>query len=555
MLTNLTIKQFTIVESLTLDFDEGMSAFTGETGAGKSIIIDALNLALGQRADTSVIRQGADKCDICAVFAIDSNPDAIAWLAEQEVEWDSDIIVRRVINTNGRSKNFINGSVYPLAKVKEFGELLLNIHGQNQQYHLLKHENHLIQLDAFAINDKLVAQVSEQYQCLRAKEKELKSLTQSEDFRHKVELLNYQVDELNALSLQANELDDINSEHKKLSQASEFIDKTQTILNLLNESETDTTTISSLNQVKSLTEDMLDTHTDLKSIDELLNQALINCEEAYSELSHFHQQLEQNPERLNELESRLALIFDLARKHQIKPEALYQHHQQLIETLNQYNNNEERIKELEVEIEKEKESYLKLAEKLHKNRVKEAKNLSQQITEMINKLGMPNGQVDIDIQKLEKLSSKGIDRVEYMVTLNKGSSQQPLAKIASGGELSRISLAIQVLTAEKKAYPTLIFDEVDTGIGGQTAAKVGQLLRRLGNHTQVFCVTHQAQVASNANHHFLVEKKDKNKKTISEVKALSDKEKVNELARMLSGVTMTKQTLAHAKELLAQACA
>lgn len=174
---------------------------------------------------------------------------------------------------------------------------------------------------------------------------------------------------------------------------------------------------------------------------------------------------------------------------------------------------------------------------------------------MINKLGMPNGQVDIDIQKLEKLSSKGIDRVEYMVTLNKGSSQQPLAKIASGGELSRISLAIQVLTAEKKAYPTLIFDEVDTGIGGQTAAKVGQLLRRLGNHTQVFCVTHQAQVASNANHHFLVEKKDKNKKTISEVKALSDKEKVNELARMLSGVTMTKQTLAHAKELLAQACA
>jgi DNA repair protein RecN (Recombination protein N) len=317
--------------------------------------------------------------------------------------------------------------------------------------------------------------------------------------------------------------------------------------------ETDTNIIAGLHQVKQHGETLAQSYPELKGFNEMMQSAVINCEEALNEFDHFQSQLDVNPERLQQVEHRLERIFDIARKHHVKAQQLHLHHQELTCKLKTLQNASKEAVKLEALRQQAFKDYEKLCAKLRQKRHKEASVLASQITKTIKALGMPNGLVEIQIEAIQQPYAHGMDKIEYYVRPNQGFEPQPLSKIASGGELSRISLAIQVLTAEKKSYPTLIFDEVDTGIGGVTAAAVGQLLQRLGNHTQVFCVTHQAQVASNALHHFMVEKTTKNKQTYSDICKLNDKDRIDELARMLSGLKVTKQTKAHAKELLSQA--
>ena len=556
MLSSLSIRNFTIVSKLDIDFCEGMTTFTGETGAGKSIMLDALSLILGQRADPGVVREGASHCELSAVFTIGKNPDVKDWLAQQsmDVSEDCELILRRVIHTNGRSKAFINASLYPLQKIKELGLLLLHIHGQNEQYHLLKADVHREQLDAFALNEALRTKVKLAYQAWFNNQKQIKELEQlvQQDADHQA-LLSYQLEELDELELMEGEVQSLGQEHKRLSQANRLIQDSEQIIQTL-DAEQEPGMIDKLNQIPQIITALDIEDSRLTNAVELINTAGIQLEEALNELQSFQQSIEVNPERLLEVEGRIARIFDLARKHRIKPENLLEHHHNLIAQQKTHSENAIRLKELYAEQEQADQQLLKASKTLSLKRVKEAKVLAKKITQLIADLGIPDGKVEVKVSPNDRPAIHGMDDVEYLVRLNLGSSFKPLAKIASGGELARISLAIQVLTAEKKAYPTLMFDEVDTGIGGVIAAKVGQLLRGLGQHTQVFCVTHQAQVASNANWHMKVEKQTVKGHTYSLVKQLAGEQKVAELARMISGTELTEQTLAHAKDLLAQSC-
>ena len=552
MLTTLSIKNFTIVNELHIDFERGMTAFTGETGAGKSIMIDALSLLLGERAEISFIRDGANSCDLTASFNVENNPEALIWLKENEINDNGELILRRTLNLKGRSKAFINGVLFPLQKIRQLGELLLHIHGQNDQYHLLKHDVHREQLDAFANNSKLLTKVRTSHKNLQAIELKIKNiqiLTGNDDQKA---LLLYQLEELDLVQLRKVEVASLNQEHKMLSDASSLINNTEELINALESDVNDDTLLKNMNKLQQMTAQLDCNNSHLNSFKELINNAQIQLEEASSEINQFQQQLVLNPERLYEVEQRLELIFDLARKHKVRSEDLYAHQQKLKSQLAVFTDHEQMLLELNKKKQQQTELYKEQAQLLTKQRHQEGKLLAKQICKLIKDLGMANAQMEIKISPLENPTSFGMDLIEYMVSLNPGSEPKSLAKIASGGELSRLSLAIQVLTAERKAYPTLMFDEVDTGIGGSTAAKVGSLLRRLGQHSQVFCVTHQAQVASNANWHMKVEKNTKNKQTFSQITPLIGEEKITELARMISGAEMTEQTLAHARSLLEQ---
>lgn len=547
MLTTLTVKHYTIVDELMLDFGEGMSVFTGETGAGKSITLDALGLTLGAKTDSSVVRTGCSQCDITAVFDITTNPDVKCWLNEQDLASEDPLTLRRVINQNGRSKSLINGIPYPLQKVRELGERLVNIHGQHQQYHLLNEEHHRAQLDAFSMTEALLKDIRLTYTKYQQIQKRLQQLQKTGEKDSRLALLRYQVKELDELDLSENEFEILSAEYKLLSQQKQFIEGTYDILQYF-DSDENAGLLSHSDQVMQLINDI--EHPGLKSFSELMNNAQIHLQEAHADLLSFQSQLEQDPERLQVLEKRLAILFDVARKHQVKPNELQAFQTRLQAELTQLTDSDVQIDALVSEQHLIEEKLRAFSKKLHNKRQKEAKVLSKQITQTIQSLGMPNAEMDVRVESIEKFSPHGMDKVEYYVCLNKGIVPRPLSKIASGGELSRISLAIQVLTAEKKSYPTLIFDEVDTGIGGAQAAKVGLLLRRLGDHTQVLCVTHQAQVAANANWHYQVAKETKKQKTFLNVDLLEKEDKVSELARMISGVKMTKQTIEHARNLL-----
>jgi DNA repair protein RecN (Recombination protein N) len=552
MLISLHVTNFAIVDFLELDFSDGMTAFTGETGAGKSIMIDALALALGSRADNSVIRKGAKQCEISAVFSIDQVATPYSWCTQHDIDIDDNtIILRRVIQKEGRSKCYINGQPHPVQKIKELSEMLVDIHGQHQHQTLLNHPTHRQQLDNYANHVELLQQVTTSYKTLQHLQKQLEQLQQQEINQDKMELLNYQVQELNALALGEGELATLNEEHEMLAHAKAYLENTKAIIHALNADDAPCM-LSLLQAAKGQLDKLPEEQIEVKQCAEMLNSALIQCEEALSEIEQFDSKITLDPSRLFEIENRLETIYDLARKHHITPKELLSHQCKLQNELHALYANEEKTNTLGKEIIAIKETYLLHCQKLSQSRMNAAKKLTQNITCAIKQLGMPKGCVEIDISPLDKMHVHGMDKVEYKVCTNPGMAMDSLAKIASGGELSRISLAIQVITAQKSSTPTLLFDEVDVGIGGATAAMVGQLLRNLGKRLQVFCVTHQAQVAANAHHHFLVAKYEKNQNTFSTITQLEKNQKINEIARMLGGLTITEHTLNHAKELLNQ---
>lgn len=551
MLCQLSINNFAIVRFLELDFKPGMTSITGETGAGKSIAIDALGLCLGNRADASTVRPGASKAEVSARFSLGDVPLAKRWLEDNDLELDQECILRRTINSDGRSRAYINGNPVPLIQLKSLGQLLIGIHGQHAHHAMLKSEHQLTLLDSYANHRLLLEAVSSGYQRCRLIEKELKALQQTQHERiARKQLLQYQVEELNEFALNEGEFEEIEAEHKKLANGTALIQACKSELYILQENEQGSVE-SLINAGITQAQELESYDPALKSIVSMLNDALIQIQESSSEIERYLDKLELDPEYFEQLEQRLSKLMQLSRKHQVLPCALYEHHQELLAELNSLDSDEDALTQLEEQVNASRESYLTHAKKLSQSRSRYAKELDKKVTQSIHELSMPKGKFCIAVTfNEEQISPNGCDSIEFQVSTNPGQPMQAISKVASGGELSRIGLGIQVITAKKVSTPTLIFDEVDVGISGPTAAVVGRMLRSLGGSTQVFCVTHLPQVAGNGHQHMFVNKHSKAGKTETSMVSLDKLQRIEELARLLGGDVITSNTLANAKELL-----
>lgn len=554
MLTQLTINNFAIVRQLEIELAKGMSVVTGETGAGKSIAIDALGLCLGQRIETSMVREGQERAEICATFFIEPTNPAYQWLQEQELQDPdnpSDCILRRVINADGRSKAFINSTPVSASQLKEIGQYLIHINGQHASQLLLKNDYQLQLVDTFAHHHDLLAQMREDYRAWKNLQTQVKTFQQKvAENEAKKQLLQYQVEELDEFALRPNEYLELEEDQRRLSNSEQLTQLSQSALQLLSENET-VSIDSMLYRATQYIDELSELDPRYASVQTMLNDALIQVQEATSEVQHLASHIEQDPMLLQEIEQRLGQALQLARKHNVKPEELVEWHQKLkaeLTALLDFSESEERL------ILEEKAAFEKMqrtAKQLHESRCQAAGKLAQQVTHSIKGLAMENAEFFIEVNSdLTKVAANGADNIVFALRSNLGQQAQPLAKVASGGELSRISLAIQVLTSDQSAIPTLIFDEVDVGISGKTASVVGKLLRQLGDKCQVLCVTHLPQVACHGHHQFNVEKFTVDDKTETKMTALSQEERVPALARLLGGSEITELALANAQEML-----
>ena len=554
MLTQLTINNFAIVRQLEIELAKGMSVITGETGAGKSIAIDALGLCLGQRIETSMVREGQERAEICASFFIEPTNPAYQWLQEQELQDSdnpSDCILRRVINADGRSKAFINSTPVSASQLKEIGQYLIHINGQHASQLLLKNDYQLQLVDTFAHHYDLLAQMREDYRAWKNLQTQVKTFQQKvAENEAKKQLLQYQVEELDEFALRPNEYLELEEDQRRLSNSEQLTQLSQSALQLLSENET-VSIDSMLYRATQYIDELSELDPRYVSVQTMLNDALIQVQEATSEVQHLASHIEQDPMLLQEIEQRLGQALQLARKHNVKPEELVEWHQKLkaeLTALLDFSESEERL------ILEEKAAFEKMqhtAKQLHESRCQAAGKLAQQVTHSIKGLAMENAEFFIEVNSdLTKVTANGADNIVFTLRSNLGQQAQPLTKVASGGELSRISLAIQVLTSDQSAIPTLIFDEVDVGISGKTASVVGKLLRQLGDKCQVLCVTHLPQVACHGHHQFNVEKFTVDDKTETKMTALSQEERVPALARLLGGSEITDLALANAQEML-----
>jgi DNA repair protein RecN (Recombination protein N) len=552
MLSQLTISNFAIVRELEIDFHAGMTAITGETGAGKSIAIDALGLCLGGRAEGDSVRAGAARADLCARFQLKDTPAAQQWLEENQLEDGNECLLRRVISADGRSRGFINGTAVPLSQLRELGQLLIQIHGQHAHQLLLKPEHQKALLDGFAGEYALTQEMK---LCWQNWNQSCRALAQhqqqSQERTARLELLHYQLKELNEFAPQAGEFEQIDEEYKRLANSGQLLSTSQQALAIL--SDTESADVQSLlYTARQQVSELVSMDSKLSSVLDMLEEAAIQVSEASDELRHYCESTELDPNRLFELEQRISRQISLARKHHISPEELPGLHQALLQEQMELEEQGEAQDTLSDTVTQHHMRALSVARTLHEKREIRAAELSQLVTDSMHSLSMPHGQFTIDVTFDEnQLTPEGADRIEFRVCTNPGQSLQPLGKVASGGELSRIALAIQVITARKMDTPALIFDEVDVGISGPTAAVVGKLLRALGESTQVMCVTHLPQVAGCAHQHFFVSKETDGTVTETHMQALNKRARLNELARLLGGSEVTRNTLANARELLA----
>ncbi|OMH39350.1 DNA repair protein RecN [Motiliproteus sp. MSK22-1] len=555
MLTQLSIRNFTLIDHLDLELDRGMTVISGETGAGKSIMLDALGLTLGDRADSDMVRNGTERADISACFDITAIPSAKSWLKEQDLANNDDCLLRRVVSRNGRSRAYINGHPVPLQSLRNLGERLIDIHGQHEHQRLLKKESHSLLLDAVGHLSEQTGEVSSLFKKWKKLSLQLERIQQqSEEQNAQQQLLTYQVQELDLLSPQQDELASLEAEQKQLSNAGDLMQGANHIRHLTTEGE-DSNCSDLLNQSLQQLAQLNADSVQLENSREMLNSALIQIEEASSELEAYLSQLEINPQRLNQVEERLSEFYQIARKHQISPEQLYELHQTLSDKLAAMTMSDDAIEELQAHADEARDLYMEKAAQLSTDRQRTAESLNSKINEQLQLLGMPASRFLVGITEKPPCSN-GMEDVEFLISTNPGQPPKPLHKVASGGELSRISLAIQVVTARVSATPVLAFDEVDVGIGGAIAEVVGRLLRELGEHSQILCVTHQPQVASRGHNHLYVSKhinqdQLKDDSSHSRILMLSPSERVKEIARMLGGIDITQRSLDHAEEMLA----
>lgn len=552
MLTHIHIKDLAIVSSLELELSPGMTTLTGETGAGKSILIDALGLVLGERADNDMIRDGTERAEITAILNVDKLPSVQAWLQQNSLDADGECVLRRVLSLSSGSKAFINGSPVPVKLLQGLGDLLVDIHGQHAHQSLLKRDQQRELLDEFAGHQGLKQQVASTFQHWRESQDRLERLRAASSERsERLELLRYQVSELNDLQLGETELEELDREHARLSNSGMLQSGCGLILNGLYDNED--AVQGRLSHIQSELERMIYADPSLSEIRDMLEGAVIQVQEATHSLRQYADAIELDPAQLVQVEQRLVEVHDIARKYRCNPDEISQTRISLEQELEQLEHADIHLAELEQQVESHWTDYLELAQQLDAGRRKAAQTLSSDVTASMHILGMPDGRLEIEIETLPsaKASASGLNRIEFLVTANPGQPSKPLIKVASGGELSRISLAIQVATTRCSGTPILIFDEVDVGIGGGIAEIVGTLLRELGKHRQVLCVTHLPQVAAQGHNHLQVTKKGENGTVQTRVLTLDGDQRVQEIARMLGGVTITDQTLAHAQEMIA----
>ena len=552
MLLQLTVQNYAIVDHLDLELKPGMSVITGETGAGKSIMLDALSLTLGARADSGVVRPEADKADILSSFDIQSIPEAAQWLQERDLDNDSQCLLRRVITAEGRSRGYINGTPCTQADLKELGALLIDIHGQHEHQSLLKTDTHRRLLDEYANLLPLSAEVAKIAREWQQKHSLLQRLSSnSEEQQARIQLLSYQLEELDALSLHDNELESLEQEQHVLSQAGQLLEHCRFIIDLCSEGE-GSTVLSALTTGLNRARAFNQPPAALAQCNELLTSAQIQIEEAVGELNRFIDNFDCDPERQQWVDERLDSIYNLARKHRIQPHEINELHQQLLHELEGLQGEDGQLDTLAADISALATRYNEKATQLSNKRQSAAKKLQHAVTERMQALGMPGGRFQIELAAAtnQEPNVHGQESIEFLVSANPGQPLKALAKVASGGELSRISLAIQVITAQTSRVPTLVFDEVDVGIGGPTAEIVGQLLRQLGETGQVLTVTHLPQVAAQGHQHLFVHKKRGKDSTSTAVSELDTQQRTEEVARMLGGVEMTEESLAHARKML-----
>ena len=554
MLTHIHIWNFAIVEALDIELESGLSVLTGETGAGKSILLDALGLALGDRADNSVIRHGESRAEISVTFDTSQTQNAQDWLTEHELNSEHECIIRRTINDKGPSKAFINGKPATVQQLRELGEMLVDLHGQHEHHSLMKADMQQQLLDDYAAHAPLLKAVNTEYKNWHHLNTEFKQLSTAKSERdHRLDLLRYQVSELETLNLQAGESEQLDNEYKRLSNASQLLQTAESSLLALEDSDDDAIS-HKLNQLIQALQSAAKKDHKLNEIASLLDSANIQLNEASSELRHYVDNLELDPQRLNSMDERISSIHTLARKHQVSPEELVTLLPRFKEELDSLEHADVRLESLQQDIDKAASAYQQAADKLTKSRIKAARVLSTKVSENMQELGMEGGVFEVAIHphEPERYQSNGNEQIEFLVSANPGQPARSLSKVASGGEISRISLAIQVIAAQATRIPTLIFDEVDVGIGGRVAEIVGHKLKELANHRQVICVTHLAQVAALGTHHLQVSKKSDAATTLSQINYLDKQQRVEELARMMGGIEITQQTLSHAEEMLSK---
>ncbi len=552
MLQNLSISNLAIVKTLNLDLGKGMSVLTGETGAGKSILLTALGLALGDRADSSYIRPNCSSAEINLEFDLEDAPAAQQWLIDNELGDNSLCLIRRIINQDGRSKAYINNRPVTLQFLQTLSEKLVEIHGQHAHLTLLNRDEQRHLLDEYGQNQAQVEKLNDIFQAWQKTNTELQQLTQTgQEQQNREELLRYQIEELEQLDLENYDYTALSEEHLKQANLGQILTSGQQQLDMLYDNEQ-----QSVNQMLGhcLNElrDLAQLSPEINEVNALLNEAQIQIQEAAQQLRRYLDNQEIDPQRLQWLETQIGIIQTLARKHQITPDRLPAVAIQLQKDLENLTYNSQRIEELQNKLIQLQERYYKAAKQLTEQRKKTAIKLQIQISSLIRELGMPQGdfQILINTQNSPIPILNGLDKIEFQISANPGLPAKPLAKVASGGELSRISLAIQVATSSDKTTPTMIFDEVDSGIGGGIAEIVGRRLRSLSVNRQVFCVTHLPQVACQAHQHLFVSKSNAENTTLSSVKLLNKSERIQEIARMLGGVKITENTLAHAAEML-----
>ncbi len=555
MISQIIIKNFAIIDKLDIELDMGMTALTGETGAGKSILLNAIQLVLGDRADSDTVKSGCDKAEVIVSFIVNEKSSALIWLRHNDLDDEQDLIIRRTINSNGRSKAYINGTPAPLAQLKALGSLLVDLHGQHEHQSLQNSDVQMALLDSSLDKQSLLKDVSFAYKSWQHIKKQLKDMVAGlADKQQRIDLLTLYTQEFNELALKDNELVSLEIEHKKLSNADELIRGSHDIAQLLFESE-EHSIQNQLNICLSKIEQLSGMDESLKETAGLLNTAAIQVQEAVSEISQYQDSIEHNTERLNCLDQRIASCYQLASKHHISTDELCILAEKLnleLESLTHSDHDSDAHQALEIKL---KAQFVDLAKTLNKKRLKAAASLSNNITQAMQELSMQGGQFHIKVEAVtseKSYSIAGMDNVLFEISANPGQSLKPLTRVASGGELSRMSLAIQVILSQSSDIETMIFDEVDSGIGGGVAEIVGQKLRLIAHNRQVLCVTHLAQVAAQAHHHFQVIKSKTGETTTTNITPLAPQKRVDEIARMLGGVNITEQTKAHALEMIQQ---
>ena len=548
MLTNIDIQSLKLVDHLELEINASMNVITGETGAGKSILLGALGLALGERADSSLIPTDKNKTEVNARFDLRRQPRALEWLKNKHLDDEEQCILRRVIQREGPSRAFINGTPTTLSELKTFSQMLLDVHSQHEHQLLLKRNHQLNLLDKYAELEELKKRVASVFSELQKTKAELKFMEDTRiDTGAKEQLLRYQLEELETLDLKQDETDRLESTYKELENTAQNRKKIEQTLSLIN-AEQEQDILSLINKaLKNISE--IDSKY-LFQVKELFESSLIQMDEAFKDLSGFLENFDGDSLRITEIEDRLGHIYEIARKHKIQPEELVGLRETIGKALSGLDASERSYLQLSKSYETIKEEYQMEAAKLSSKRSKVASGIEKEVTEILRSLGMSESIFKIEITKGRVMQAEGVDEVDFLISTIPGELPKSLNKIASGGELSRISLAIQVATVSGKDTPTIVFDEIDAGIGGPTAEVVGNLLKKLGRRTQVLCVTHLPQIAAKGQTQYLVAKKQNEDKLFTVVEELSPEKRVKEIARMLGGIHETEQSLSYAKTIL-----